>query len=316
MPIAKCFPQGSSAPPVPGPEGDALAYFDFSQIANIDMKATGTYSIPITGGSTSATSATVKHFKGDTAFGANDICRVNSGNLEFNSNIITSDLGLSYWSTTPSSFLAIDMSSISSLLAGDPAFQHLMYEMTVELEPELVNGVVAQKPRFAVLSMGFWNRLDTWAAGTITRPFGACATIQNSATWGGSANKGLHYFGFRQFNRSSINSGSWQASSASGKGSPLDSWFNYTETKIKTTYDGVQGTVIFDNGFAKVRGAHFHSSVFGSTYTTNNQWTLDPHAGNNNLWCGFTFMRSSYSIQAGETPFRIKKIWIHERSLI
>jgi len=316
MPIAKCFGQ-VSGPPVPGPEGDALAYFDFSTISNLDMKSAGTYSIPITGGSTSAASATVNHFtKGGSQFGTNDICRINSGNLEFNSNVITSDLGASYWSTTPSSFLVIDMSSISSSLSSDPAFQHLMYEMTVEIEPELVNGVVAQKPRFAVLSFGFWNRLDLWDNGSITRPFGACATIQNSATWGGSSNKGLHYFGFRQFNRSTINSGSWQASSASGKGSPLDSWFNYTETKIKTTYDGVQGTVVFDNGFAKVKGAHFHSSVFGSTYTTNNNWTLDAHGGNNNLWCGFTYMRSSYSIQTGETPFRIKKMWIHERSII
>ena len=208
------------------------------------------------------------------------------------------------------------MSSLSSLLSSDPTFQHLMYEMTVELEPELVAGVVAQKPRFAVLSGGFWNRLDLWDLGTISRPFGACFTIQNSATWGGSANKGLHYFGFRNFNRSAINSGSWQASSTSGKGSPLDSWFNYTETKIKTTYDGVQGTVVFDNGYAKIKGAHLHSSVYGSTYTTNNAWTLDQNAGNNNLWCGFSFMRSSYSIQASETPFRIKKIWLHERSLI
>ena len=108
------------------------------------MKASGTYSIPITGGSTSASSATVKHFKGDTAFGASDICRISGGKLELNSNVITSDLGLSYWSAIPASFLVIDMLSISTALVNDPTFQNLAYEMVLEIEPEYVNGVVSQ----------------------------------------------------------------------------------------------------------------------------------------------------------------------------
>jgi hypothetical protein len=53
---------------VPGPtvyvDTSILAEFDLSNVPDVDLKTNGDYVIPVTGGSTSATTAVLKVFKG------------------------------------------------------------------------------------------------------------------------------------------------------------------------------------------------------------------------------------------------------------
>ena len=79
---------GSNPTPTPS-SGDLLAQFDFSQIPDQNLKVDGDYTIPVTGGSTSATTATIKAVKCAAGIGANGIQRIKSGKLEFLPDIIT-----------------------------------------------------------------------------------------------------------------------------------------------------------------------------------------------------------------------------------
>jgi hypothetical protein len=58
----------------------------------------------------------------------------------------------------------------------------------------------------------------------------------------------------------------------------------------------------------------FNSGPWGSTITTSSALGPDSTwAGNNSVWLAIGAMRSSYSIQPSEVPFRISKMTIYER---
>jgi hypothetical protein len=66
MPVAKIF-GGTKVIQVPGETvyvDNILAEFDLSGVPDVDLKTNGDYVIPVTGGSTSATTAILKVFKG------------------------------------------------------------------------------------------------------------------------------------------------------------------------------------------------------------------------------------------------------------
>jgi hypothetical protein len=98
---------------VPGPTvyvDNILAEFDLSGVPDVDLKTNGDYVIPVTGGSTSATTAILKVFKAENV-GAAGIQRIKDGKLELMPATVTSELGLQYWSALPASVLGIDIRS-------------------------------------------------------------------------------------------------------------------------------------------------------------------------------------------------------------
>ena len=90
---------------------DILAEFDLSGVPDVDLKTNGDYVIPVTGGSTSATTAILKVMKAENV-GATGIQRIKDGALELMPATVTSELGLQYWSSLPASMLGIDIKTL------------------------------------------------------------------------------------------------------------------------------------------------------------------------------------------------------------
>jgi hypothetical protein len=164
MPVAKIF-GGTKIVQVPGETvyvDNILAEFDLSGVPDVDLKTNGDYVIPVTGGSTSATTAVLKVFKGQNV-GATGVQRIKDGKLELMPATVTSDLGLQYWSALPASVLGIDIRSLSSTLSADTGNQEHEYTVEFEVEQLLNNGFVQQNnPSFTYLRAGILTKLDLW----------------------------------------------------------------------------------------------------------------------------------------------------------
>jgi hypothetical protein len=131
---------------VPGPTvyvDNILAEFDLSGVPDVDLKTNGDYVIPVTGGSTSATTAVLKVFKAENV-GEAGIQRIKDGKLELMPATVTSELGLQYWSTLPASMLGIDIRTLSSTLSADLSNQEHEYLVDFEIEQFLKDGLVQQ----------------------------------------------------------------------------------------------------------------------------------------------------------------------------
>jgi hypothetical protein len=158
---------------VPGPTvyvDNILAEFDLSGVPDVDLKTNGDYVIPVTGGSTSATTAILKVFKAENV-GAAGIQRIKDGKLELMPATVTSELGLQYWSALPASVLGIDIRSLSSTLSADTGNQEHEYVVDFEVEQLLNNGFVQQNnPSFTYLRAGILTKLDLWDTASTPLP--------------------------------------------------------------------------------------------------------------------------------------------------
>jgi hypothetical protein len=150
---------------VPGPTvyvDNILAEFDLSGVPDVDLKTNGDYVIPVTGGSTSATTAILKVFKAENV-GATGIQRIKDGKLELMPATVTSELGLQYWSALPASMLGIDIRTLSSTLSADLSNQEHEYTVEFEIEQLLKDGIVQQhNPTYTYIRAGILTKLDVW----------------------------------------------------------------------------------------------------------------------------------------------------------
>lgn len=300
----------SGGGPAPVPTSGALAIFDFATMPNQNLKATGSYTIPVSGGSTSATTAQIQVFKGNTGIGAAGIQRINGGFLEINPDIVTSELGLEYWSNVSCPFLGIDLRTLSNKLnTSDTKFQELQYEIVAEVVPEWVNGTrVVQVPVYVYFYVGFLNNLDLWASNNTPRPTGNFVGFRETTNVPGTraAEFGGICFADSSFIRGSFAHGNFQTATV-----PFNSWFNNTTTFMKATWDGVTGSQIQWNGTTGLKRSC--GNQFSNSYSPPT--TFNTQRGTNNLWAVVYASRSTSSIQAGDVPFRIKKLTIFERTL-
>jgi len=187
---------------VPGPtvyvDNSVLAEFDLSVVPDVDLKTNGDYVIPVTGGSTSATTAVLKVMKGQNV-GATGIQRIKDGKLELMPATVTSELGLQYWSALPASILGIDIRTLSSTLSADVGCQTHEYTVQFEVEQLLKNGLVQQNsPSFIFLRAGILTGLDLWDSAATPRPTGMMASLRHTADppYVQNANLGLEITGF------------------------------------------------------------------------------------------------------------------------
>lgn len=305
---------GSNPTPTPS-SGDLLAQFDFSQIPDQNLKVDGDYTIPVTGGSTSATTATIKAVKCAAGIGANGIQRIKSGKLEFLPDIITSELGLQYWSTIPVPMLGIDLRTLSTKLQADTYFQQVRYEVVAQIDPLWLNGTaVNQQTAYAYIEVGFLHNLDLWAANGTPRPQGnftgyrhttAAPILARTMELGGIS------FGPSSFSAAAYAQGSMQTATA-----PFNTFYNSSSTKMSTTWNTLGGGCLnqhFNNTCTLVRSTPASNMNTSTTYSVPSTFTAGRTT--NNLWMVAYCSRSSSSIQANDVPFRISKISIYERSL-
>jgi hypothetical protein len=304
---------------VPGPtvyvDKSLLAEFDFSQMPDQNLNVDGDYQIPVTGGSTSATTATIKAVKCAAGIGAAGIQRIQSGKLEFLPDVITSELGMQYWSNIAAPMLGIDLRTLSPKLQEDTYFQQVRYEVVAEIDPLWLNGTFAnQQTAYAYIEVGFLHNLDLWAANGTPRPQGnftgyrhttAAPLLSRSMEIGGIA------FGPSSFMQGSYPQGSMQAATA-----PFNTFFNNSSTKLSADWNTLGGstTNVHSNGSASLTrsSAAGNMNIF-ATYSVPSTFTAGRTT--NNLWMVAYCSRSTGSIKAGDVPFRIKKISIFERSL-
>jgi hypothetical protein len=304
---------------VPGPtvyiDKSLLAEFDFSQIPDQNLKVDGDYQIPVTGGSTSATTATIKAVKCAAGIGATGIQRIKSGKLEFLPDVITSELGLQYWSNIAVPMLGIDLRTLSTKLQADTYFQQVRYEVVAEIDPLWLNGTaVNQQTAYAYIEVGFLHNLDLWAANGTPRPQGnftgyrhttAAPIMARSMEIGGIA------FGPSSFMQGSYPQGSMQNATA-----PFNTFFNNSSTKLSADWNTLGGSTInvHSNGSTSLtRSSGAGNMNIFATYSVPSTFTAGRTT--NNLWMVAYCSRSTSSIQANDVPFRIKKISIFERSL-
>ena len=300
---------------VPGPpvyvDNTLLAKFDFATMQNMDLKQDGDYSIPVSGGFTSATSAILKAFKCDGNIGAAGIQRINDGCLELNSDTVTSELGREYWSSKTAPMLAIDLRTLSQKLQTDLPFQKLSFEVVAEIEPLWKDGVKTQQPIYSYFSIGFLSNLDLWAAsenGT-PRPVGVVGGIRNLSQSPTQKNTEIFRLGY---NPTSFSRGSFQQGNFSTSPAPLDTWQDNTTRKLSVTWEGLTGIVTHNNGSSSLKA---NAGAGASTYTSFTQpSTLVAGRATNNLWLVVYVSRSTSSMQ-GEGPFKLKSLSIYERGL-
>jgi hypothetical protein len=301
--------------PSPGSGGDLLAQFDFSKIGDQNLKVDGDYTIPVTGGSTSATTATIKAVKCAAGIGANGIQRIKSGKLEFLPDVVTSELGLQYWSNIAVPMLGIDLRTLSTKLQGDTYFQQVQYEVVVDIDPLWLNGSISnQQTAYSYMHVGFLHNLDLWAANGTPRPQGNLSGYRHTsipAHLGRSTEIGGIAFGPSGFVNTSYPQGSMQTATA-----PFNTFFNNSSTKMLASWNTLGGGCLnnHSNNTCTITrsGAAFNMNT-ASTYSVPSTFTAGRTT--NNLWLTAYCSRSTGSIQANDVPFRISKISIYERSL-
>ena len=301
--------------PSPGSGGDLLAQFDFSQMPDQNLKVDGDYTIPVTGGSTSAQTATIKAVKCAAGIGANGIQRIKSGKLEFLPDVVTSELGLQYWSNIPVPMLGIDLRTLSTKLQGDTYFQQVQYEVVVDIDPLWLNGSISnQQTAYSYIHVGFLHNLDLWAANGTPRPQGNLSGYRHTsipAHLGRSTEIGGIAFGPSGFINTSYPQGSMQNATA-----PFNTFFNNSSTKMLASWNTLGGGCLnnHSNNTCTITrsGAAFNMNT-ASTYSVPSTFTAGRTT--NNLWLTAYCSRSTGSIQANDVPFRISKISIYERSL-
>jgi hypothetical protein len=301
--------------PSPGSGGDLLAQFDFSQIPDQNLKVDGDYTIPVTGGSTSATTATIKAVKCAAGIGASGIQRIKSGKLEFLPDVVTSELGLQYWSNIPVPMLGIDLRTLSTKLQGDTYFQQVQYEVVVDIDPLWLNGSISnQQTAYSYIHVGFLHNLDLWAASGTPRPQGNLSGYRHTsipAHLGRSTEIGGIAFGPSGFINTSYPQGSMQNATA-----PFNTFFNNSSTRMLASWNTLGGGCLnnHSNNTCTITrsGAAFNMNT-ASTYSVPSTFTAGRTT--NNLWLTAYCSRSTGSIQSGDVPFRISKISIYERSL-
>jgi hypothetical protein len=304
--------------PVPGPtvylEKSLLAEFDFSQMSDQNLKVDGDYTIPVTGGSTSATTATLKVVKSNTGIGAAGIQRIQSGKLEFLPDIVTSELGLQYWSSVAAPMLGIDIRTLSTKLQADTYFQQTEYEVIYEIEPIYLNGVISnQHSAYSYMYVGLLHNLDLWASTGTPRPQGYTSGHRHTMT----PIVGLARYvelGGMSFGPTGFSPSSYSQSQTQTAPAPFNTLYNNSPTKVSSMWNGLVGITSHSNGTASIR----RSSTMGNiaqyiNYTLPS--TFVAGRTTNNLWMVAYCTRSGSPIQAGDVPFRIKKISIFERSL-
>jgi len=307
-------------PPTPTPSsGDLLAQFDFSQIPNQNLKVDGDYTIPVTGGSTSAQTATIKAVKCAAGIGANGIQRIQSGKLEFLPDVITSELGLQYWSNIAVPMLGIDLRTLSTKLQADTYFQQVQYEVVVDIDPLWLNGTaVNPQTAYAYIEVGFLHNLDLWAANGTPRPQGNFTGYRHTTQpifppmTARSIELGGISFGPSGFAPGTYPQGSMQTAAA-----PFNTFYNTSSTKMSATWNTLGGGCLnqhFNNTCTLVRSSPAGNMNTSTTYSLPSTFTAGRTT--NNLWMTVYCSRSSSSIQAGDVPFRISKISIYERSLL
>jgi len=290
---------------VPGPTvyvDNILAEFDFANVPDVDLKTNGDYVIPVTGGSTSATTAVLKVFKGQNV-GAAGIQRIKDGAIELMPATVTSELGIGYWSALPASMLGINIQSLSSTLSADPLMVDHEYTLTCEIEPYYTNSVVTPFPIYTYIKVGLLTQLNTWDANGTPRPTGTMVGTRGVALGGLNGtelnNHGFQKSSFQEMNFSVNNSSTWPGTASS---------FIHTGVKFLTAvFDGQTSTYVHDNGIGKVK---FSTMPYMNYYTATG--SLD-NTVNNNLWATILSSRSTGSIQPSNVPWRIKKITILER---
>ena len=299
---------------VPGPtvylDNALLAKFDFTTMQNMDLKQDGDYTIPISGGFTSSTSATLKALKCTGNIGAAGIQRINNGFLELNTDTITSELGLEYWSNKPAPMLAIDLRTLSTKLQTDLAFQRMSFEVVAEIEPLWKDSVKIQQPIYTYFGVGFLSNLDLWAANATPRPIGVLGGIRNLSQSPTERNAEIFRIGCYSgsFARGSFGQGAFSTSPP-----PLDTWKDNTTRKLSVTWEGLTGIVTHSNGSSFLKG---NAGAGASAVTSFVQpATFIAGRGTNNLWLVIYASRSTSSIQGGDVPFRIKSLSIYERGV-
>jgi hypothetical protein len=299
---------------VPGPtvylDNALLAKFDFTTMQNMDLKQDGDYTIPVSGGFTSATSATLKALKCAGNIGAAGIQRINGGFLEMNADTLTSELGLEYWSNKPAPMLVIDLRTLSTKLQTDLAFQRMSFEVVAEIEPLWKDGIKIQQPIYTYFGVGFLSNLDLWAANATPRPIGVLGGIRNLSQSPTERNAEIFRIGCYSgsFSRASFGQGAFSTSPA-----PLDTWKDNTTRKLSVTWEGLTGIVTHGNGSSFLKG---NAGAGASQQTSFVQpVTFIAGRGTNNLWLTIYASRSTSSIQGGDVPFRIKSLSIYERGL-
>jgi hypothetical protein len=304
---------------VPGPtvyiDNSLLAQFDFSQMPDQNLKVDGDYQIPVTGGSTSAQTATIKAVKCAAGIGATGIQRIKSGKLEFLPDVITSELGLQYWSNIAVPMLGIDLRTLSTKLQGDTYFQQVQYEVVVDIEPLWLNGSVSNaQTAYSYMNVGFLHNLDLWAANGTPRPQGNFTGYRHTsipASLGRTSEIGAISFGPSGFAAASYPQGSMQTAAA-----PFNTFFNTSSTRMSATWNTLGGGCLnqhSNNTCSLVRSAPAGNMNATTTYSLPSTFTAGRTT--NNLWMVAYCSRSTGSIQANDVPFRIKKISIFERSL-
>ena len=303
----------SGGGPTPPPSTGALAIFDFSTMSNQDLKVNGSYTIPVSGGSTTATTAQIQVFKGNTGIGVNGIQRINNGFLEFLPDIVTSEFGVEYWSTTSCPFLGIDLRTLSTRLnTVDTKFQELAYEMVIEIVPQWESGSRKQWPIFCYMYAGFLNGLNTWASAGTPRPNGnLVGQLRTTTSLNTSRDQEAGGIAFlaNSITRTSYPLGSFNTATA-----PWNTYFTGDTSKVlRATWDGGSGSIAHWNGNAALK--RFTTASGGTFETFTIPSTFNAQRGTNNLWAVFYSSRSTSSIQSGDIPYRIKKVTIYERSL-
>jgi hypothetical protein len=304
---------------VPGPtvyiDNSLLAEFDFSQMPDQNLKVDGDYQIPVTGGSTSATTATIKAVKCAAGIGASGIQRIKSGKLEFLPDVVTSELGLQYWSNIAVPMLGIDLRTLSTKLQADTYFQQVRYEVVAEIDPLWLNGTaVNQQTTYAYIEVGFLHNLDLWAANGTPRPQGNFTGYRH--TTGAPILARSIEIGGIAFGPSGFTAGSYPQGSMQNATAPFNTFFNNSSTKLSADWNTLGGSTInvHSNGSTSLTRSSGAGNM--NTFTTYSvPSTFTAGRTTNNLWCVAYCSRSTGSIQANDVPFRIKKISIFERSL-
>jgi hypothetical protein len=304
---------------VPGPtvyvDTSILAEFDLSGVPDVDLKTNGDYVIPVTGGSTSATTAVLKVFKGENV-GATGVQRIKDGKLELMPATVTSELGLQYWSALPASMLGIDIRTLSSTLSADLSNQEHEYTVEFEIEELLKDGIVQQhNPTYTYIRAGILTKLDVWDTAPTPlpqalRPTGVMVSHRHTQAppYAQNANLGLEITGFYFF-RSSFGSGGYPTGNMASFPAPMDSFRYNSSTKFTAVSNGQVFSAIHTNETASLKLSNnvtfnsFNSSGTPDTSTTNN------------VWIAMMASRSTGSLYASAVPWRIKKIILRERSL-
>jgi hypothetical protein len=301
---------------VPGPTvyvDNILAEFDLSGVPDVDLKTNGDYVIPVTGGSTSATTAILKVFKAENV-GATGIQRIKDGKLELMPATVTSELGLQYWSTLPASMLGIDIRTLSSTLSADVGNQTHEYVVEFEVEQLLKDGLIQQyNPSFTYLRAGILTNLDVWDVAPTPlpqslRPTGMMASHRHTANppYSPNANLGLEITGFA-FLKGSFGSSGYTTGNMATFPAPMDSFRYNSSTKYTVYSNGQAVSAIHSNDTASLKASNF------VTYSSYNSSGTADVATTNSVWIAMMASRSTGSIISGAVPWRIKKIVLKER---